>query len=274
MDVNKALTVLSRNPTAAGLDLAALALGLARDEYPDLDVAGYLSELDAMGKELRPKMRGALPTRVESLCRYLFHDLGFRGNERDYYDPRNSYFNEVLDRRTGLPITLSLTAMAVGKRAGMEVVGVGLPGHFVAKAVDERGSVLFDPFHGGRRLTAADCERLAEEASGRPFRASAPALRAVPAGALVLRLLTNLKAVYLRSGDFSRAARIIGRLRQLNPDDALQQRDLGATLLQAGQAGKAIDHLAEYLRRTPEADDLETVRQLLSRARGMVARWN
>jgi regulator of sirC expression with transglutaminase-like and TPR domain len=274
MDVNKALTVLSRNPDAAGLDLAALALELARDEYPDLDVAGYLSELKAMAHELRPKLRGSLPTRVESLCRYLFHDLGFRGNERDYYDPRNSYLNEVLDRRTGLPITLSLTAMMVGKRAGLEVVGVGLPGHFVAKAVDQRGTVLFDPFHGGQRLTTTDCERLAEEASGQPFRATSTTLRAVPAGQLVQRLLTNLKAVYLRGGDFVRAARVISRLRQLNPRDSLQRRDLGATLLQAGQAGKAIDHLAAYLKDTPEADDVETVRQLLSRARGMVARWN
>src|SRR5262249_18405044 len=162
------------------------------------------------------------------------------------------YFNEVLDRRTGLPITLSLTAMAVGKRAGLEVVGVGLPGHFVAKAIDDRGEVLFDPFHGGKRLTVADCERLAEEASGQPFRATSATLRAVPSGALVLRLLTNLKAVYLRGGDFVRGARVIARLRQLNPDDSLQRRDLGATLLQAGQAGKAIDYLAAYLKATPE----------------------
>src|SRR4051812_19787801 len=165
MDVNKALTLLARKPAAA-VDLAALALELARDEYPDLDVVGYLSELDAMAHELRPKLRGPLATRVEVLSRYLFHDLGFRGNERDYYDPRNSYFNEVLDRRTGLPITLSLTAMEVGKRAGLAVLGVGLPGHFIAKAIDEREEVLFDPFHGGRRLTPRDCERLAEEASG------------------------------------------------------------------------------------------------------------
>jgi len=273
MDVDKALSVLSRNP-GAGLDLAGLALGLARDEYPELDVAGYLSELDAMAHELRPKLRGPLPTRVEVLCRYLFHDLGFRGNERDYYDPRNSYFNDVLDRRTGLPLTLSLTAMAVGKRAGLEVVGVGLPGHFVAKAVSEREEVLFDPFHGGARLTPADCEKLAEESSGAPFRATRSALRGVRSGALVLRLLTNLKLVYLRGGDYQRAARVIARLRQLTPDDAQQRRDLGATLLQAGQAGKAIDHLAAYLRATPEADDVSAVRQLLLRARGLVARWN
>jgi regulator of sirC expression with transglutaminase-like and TPR domain len=99
-------------------------------------------------------------------------------------------------------------------------------------------------------------------------------LRAVPSGSLVLRMLTNLKLVYLRGGDYQRAARVIARLRQLTPDDPLQRRDLGATLLQAGQAGKAIDHLAAYLHATPEADDVGAVRQLLLRARGMVARWN
>jgi len=273
MDVNEALTVLSHNP-AAGLDLAALALELARDEYPHLDVAGYLSELGAMAHELRPQLGGSLVRRVEHLCRYLFHDLGFCGNERDYYDPRNSYFNEVLDRRTGLPITLTLTAMAVGQRVGLEVVGVGLPGHFVAKAVGEGQEVLFDPFHGGQRLTPASCERLAEEASGQPFRATPAALRAVPAGALVLRLLTNLKGVYLRGSDFVRAARVIARLRQLNPDDPLQRRDLGATLLQAGQAGQAIEHLSAYLQNRPEANDAEAVQQLLQHARDQVARWN
>src|SRR5260370_11400052 len=144
--------------------------------------------------------------------------------------------------------------MTVGKRAGLEVAGVGLPGHCVAKAIDERGEVLFDPFHGGTRLTPKDCERLAEESGGAPFRATAATLRAVPPGTLVVRLLTNLKAVYLRGGDYVRGARVIARLRQLSPDDPLQRRDLGATLLQAGQAGKAIDHLAAYLKATPDAD--------------------
>ena len=155
MDVRAALQALSRDPWAP-LDLAelALALALARDEYPDLDVEAYLSELAGMAHEARTYLGGDLEARMTGLCRYLFHEMGFRGNARDYYDPRNSYLNQVLDRRTGLPITLSLVAMAVGGRAGLEVVGVGLPGHFVAKAVAGGREVLFDPFHGGRLLTA------------------------------------------------------------------------------------------------------------------------
>src|SRR5439155_3579704 len=135
------------------VDLAEVALLLARDEYPELDVEAYLGELTALAREARTRLRGGLEARTRGLCRYLFHDLGFRGNARDYYDPRNSYFNEVLDRRTGIPISLSAVALAVGDRAGLTLAGVGLPGHFVVKAVDADGEVLFDPFHGGRVLT-------------------------------------------------------------------------------------------------------------------------
>src|SRR5438552_8487835 len=152
MNLNATLEALAQDPVAP-LDLAELALSLARDEYPDLDVEAYLGELDGMAHEARRYLRGDLAARVSGLCRYLFHDMGFRGNQADYYDPRNSYLNQVLDRRLGIPITLSAVAMAVGRRAGLEVAGVGLPGHFVAKAVLDGREVLFDPFHGGRVLT-------------------------------------------------------------------------------------------------------------------------
>jgi regulator of sirC expression with transglutaminase-like and TPR domain len=273
MDIDAALALLAAEPDAP-LDLAELALSLARDEYPDLDVEAYLSELAGMAHEARAHLRGSLESRVQGLSRYLFHEMGFRGNRGDYYDARNSYLNEVMDRRTGLPISLSAVAMAVGRRAGLEVVGVGLPGHFVAKAVDGAAEVLFDPFHGGRLLTPQACERLVREAAGVTMTADGDALRAVPLGAIVLRILTNLKGTYLRGGDFRRAVRVIGRLRQLAPDDPWQRRDLGATLLQANQPGAAIDHLAGYLAAVPSADDAGQVRKLLDKAKAAVARWN
>jgi regulator of sirC expression with transglutaminase-like and TPR domain len=273
MNLDLALTLLSQAPEAP-LDLAELALLLAQDEYPALDVEAYLSELEGMAHEARSQLRGSLEQRVRGLCRYLFHDMGFRGNQQNYYDARNSYLNDVLDRRTGIPITLSAVAMAVGRRAGLQVVGVGLPGHFVAKAVEGDAEVLFDPFHGGRRLTVEDCEQLVEKVTGQPFVADGEVLRAVPLAAIVLRMLNNLKAVYLHDGDFLRGARVIERLRQLHPHDLSQRRDLGATLFQAGQAGKALDHLQAYLRGAPQAEDAETVRELLNQARASVARWN
>ena len=273
MDLDTALTRLADDPSAP-LDVAEVALLLARDEYADLDVEAYLGELAGMAHEARVHLRGGLESRVCGLCRYLFHEMGFRGNDRDYYDPRNSYLNQVLDRRTGIPITLSAVAMAVGGRAGLKVQGVGLPGHFIVKAVRGEEQMFFDPFHGGRRLSRADCENLVSQVTGEPFRASAEALAAVPLAVIVTRMLNNLKAVYLGLQDFTRGARVIERLRQLDPANPLQRRDLGTALLQAGAPGKAIDHLSAYLEAAPQASDADTVRELLRRARRRVAEWN
>jgi regulator of sirC expression with transglutaminase-like and TPR domain len=274
MELDAALTLLAREPSAP-VDVAELALRLARDEYPALDIEGYLAELDAMAHELRRRLHGPLEARLAGLCRYLFHELGFRGNQSDYYDARNSYLNDVLDRRLGIPITLSAVAVAVGRRAGLGVEGVGLPGHFIAKAVGEGPEeILFDPFHGGRVLQPEQCEALVERATGEPFRLTAEALRPTPAGPVVRRMLANLKGVYLRDGDFVRAVRVMGRLRQLDPDDAQQRRDLGAALLQAGDPGRAIDHLQAYLDAAPVATDASLVRQVLKKARAAVAKWN
>jgi regulator of sirC expression with transglutaminase-like and TPR domain len=273
MNLDEALDQLARDP-AAPLDPAELALRLATDEYPDLDVEAYLSELAGMAHEARHYVRGSLRARTQGLCRYLFHDCGFRGNVEDYYDPRNSYLNQVLDRRTGIPITLSAVAMAVGRRAGLDVVGVGLPGHFVAKAVADGEEVLFDPFHGGRLLTLGECELLVQQVTGTAFQATPDALQAVAAGSFVLRILNNLKGSYLRLSDFPRAVRVIERLRRLDPSDLLQERDLGVTLMRTGQAGRAINPLEAYLAGRPNASDADLVTQLLKQAKEEVARWN
>lgn len=273
MDLDAVLTLLAVDP-AAPLDVAEVSLRLARDEYPDLDVEAYLSELDGMAHEARRYLRGDLDAQVTGLCRYLFHEMGFRGNTQHYYDPRNSYLNQVLELRTGIPLTLSVVAMAVGARAGLQVVGVGLPGHFVVKAMCGGEEALFDPFHGGRRLSREQCEQLVEQITSQPFYATPAHLRSVPAGLIAQRLLANLKGVYLREEDYQRAIRVMQRLRQLAPDDPGQRRDLGAVLLQAGQPGPAIDHLAAYLKAVPQSEDAKGARQLLEQARGEVAKWN
>src|SRR5215831_3886421 len=216
MNLDDVLPLLARNPTAT-LDMAEVALCLAREEYPTVDVEGYLSELAAMAHDVQPRLKGGLSVRVQALCRYLFHEMGFRGNTQAYYDPRNSYFNQVLDRRTGIPLTLSLVAMAVGSRAGLTVEGVGLPGHFIARAVEGGEVVLFDPFHGGRLLTPDQCSELVRGVTGEPFEATPEALGPAPLASIVVRLLTNLKAIYLRDADFTRSLRVIKRLMQLLP---------------------------------------------------------
>jgi regulator of sirC expression with transglutaminase-like and TPR domain len=140
--------------------------------------------------------------------------------------------------------------------------------------VESGREVYFDPFHGGRLLSPDPCAALVKQVTGVPFVAGGGGLRAVPLGLIVLRMLTNLKVAYLRQGEYRRAVRVMERLRQLSPHDPQQRRDLGATLLQAGEPGRAIDHLQAYLRASPSAADAEVVQKLLNQSRTAVARWN
>jgi regulator of sirC expression with transglutaminase-like and TPR domain len=156
----------------------------------------------------------------------------------------------------------------------MHVEGVGLPGHFIARAVDGPRVVLFDPFHGGRRLTIADCEELVEQATGQPFEATSDTLASTPPGPVLRRVLTNLKGVYLRQNDFVRSARVTRRILQLEPGNAPELRDLGVCLMHAGHPGEAINLLVSYLEAKPAASDAGIVRRLLKNARAEVAKWN
>lgn len=274
MDIDATLAALAADPLHP-VDLAEVALHLARDEYPDLNVASYLARLDGLAADLRPRLTDALARNAVELTHFLFREHEFAGNSDAYYDPRNSYLNDVLDRKCGIPISLSVLAVAVGERAGLRVAGVGLPGHFIAKVVGGDGSeVLFDPFNGGQFLDPPACEELVSTVTGQPFTLTPEAVAPTPPGFIVARMLNNLKAVYLKDGDFPRAARVMERLIRLGPDDPLQRRDLGVSLVRAGRSGRAIDHLQAYLDRVPEAGDADTVRDFLNDAIRDVARWN
>ncbi|MCI0740444.1 MAG: tetratricopeptide repeat protein [Gemmataceae bacterium] len=301
MDLDATLLQLSREPDLP-LDVAQIALELAKDEFPHLDVAGYVAELDAMAKEAARWVSGSFEDQVRGLCRYLFHDLGFHGNIKEYYDPRNSYFNTVLDRRTGIPITLSAVTMAVGRRVGLCIEGVGLPGHFIVKAVADRSlkaaatsdpdvaandpdvaaglslrgteEIFIDPFHGGRFLTQTDCENLVQQSTGVPFEATSLSLWSIPLGLMIQRMLRNLKSIYWNDEDYPRAIRVMQRLFQITPEDAALRRDLGVGLLRLRQPGKAVDHLRYYVEQAAEAEDVEEIRGLLRDADHKLAEWN
>lgn len=273
MDLSDILDRLAEDPKAS-IDLAEAALWIARDEYPRLDIEAYLSQLDGLAHEGRRYLGRTLESKVAGLSLFLFREMGFRGNHEHYYDPRNSYLNDVMDRLTGIPISLSLVAMAVGRRLGMHILGVALPGHFVAMAIEDKRRVVFDPYHGGVCLTAADCERLVRQAAGVEMQVNVAELEPASSAAVVTRILNNLKGCYLRRGDFPRAIRVIQRLRQVAPQDLVQLRDLGACWMQMGRPGRAIDHLELYLQLTPVGEDRETVVKLLNQARSEIAQWN
>jgi regulator of sirC expression with transglutaminase-like and TPR domain len=209
--------------------------------------------------------------------------MGFRGNQEDYYDPHNSYLNQVLERRLGIPITLSAVMMAIGQRAGLNLVGIGLPGHFIVKASNPPSpsgraaagdGVLIDPFNGGRILSLEDCEALVQRATGTPFNLSPLELAPVPTGLIVRRMLNNLKSIYVKQEDWPRSIRVLERLRQVDPDNVPLRRDLGICYLRRHQPGKAIDLLQSYLDNAAEADDIDTIRQMHRAAVRMVAQWN
>ena len=166
MDLDATLDRLATDPSTP-VDAAEIALLLARDEHAELDIPGYLNCLADLACQARPHTSGDLEKCVAGLSQFLFDELRFRGNVQNYYDPDNSYLNRVLDQRLGLPITLSIVTMAVAARAGLTVHGVGLPGHFVVKAVAGEQEVIFDPFHGGQVLSPCDCEQLVQQVTGR-----------------------------------------------------------------------------------------------------------
>ncbi|HSQ58095.1 MAG TPA: transglutaminase-like domain-containing protein [Gemmata sp.] len=274
MTLSAILETLAKDPNYP-VDLARVALLIAREAYTQMNPWVYLRRIDRLAEEVRPRLNGSLAARTAALSEFLFEDCGFRGNSEHYYDPRNSYLNKVIDRQKGLPITLSLLAMAVGTRAGLEVVGIGLPGHFVAKAVGEDGDeVIFDPFNGGQFLDAEACEALVGAVTGRAFDATPEALFAVPPGGFILRMLNNLKTAYLAERSPLRAARVTRRLSQLLPADPTQRRDLGLLLAKCDRFGAAIDPLREYLAACPDAEDADQVQRILSTALSEVARWN
>lgn len=245
----------------------AAALLIARDAYPDLDVEAELARIDELAAPLGELDPNAPPAeQARALSAHLFERCGFHGNTEDYYDPRNSYLNEVLRRRTGIPITLAVLLAAVGRRAGIQVAGIGFPGHFLARVGGEDG-VLVDPFFEGRTLEQADLERLAARMLGSAARLDAARhLRPVGLRALVVRMLLNLKHAHERRRDHARALVVCDRLVDLT-DAAAFRRDRGVHALALGARQQAEDDLRAYLEAEDGAEDAVRVRQILARTR-------
>jgi regulator of sirC expression with transglutaminase-like and TPR domain len=201
------------------LDLARAALLIAEPEYPGLDVAGYVEELDRLGAAASARVRAAATQApLAVVIRYLYEEVGFHGNALDYYDPRNSFLNEVLDRRTGIPITLALVLTEVCRRAGIKARGVSFPGHFLVR-VEVAGGVLFiDPFDG-RLLDERQLSQLHERATGDDRPIDPRVLEPATKRHVLLRVLNNLRAIYERSGDQPRLSRALACMQVLSGDD-------------------------------------------------------
>ena len=260
-------------------DLAHACLCVAQDEYPDLAPEASLARLDAMAATIRSRLAvdAFAEQRMAALNHHLYAELGFRGNADAYYDPRNSYLNEVLERRLGIPITLSIVYMEVGRRIGLALRGVSFPGHFLVLARLRRGDLVLDPFAGGVPRSAADLRATLAQALPAGVAAEAdlaPFLEPVPARDILARMLRNLKAAYLGAGDTERALRVLNRMLVVVPGAAEELRDRGMLYADMGAFRAAVEDLQSYLHRRPAAPDAEPVRARLVELTAARARLN
>jgi regulator of sirC expression with transglutaminase-like and TPR domain len=255
------------------IDVARAALWIAAEEYPDLDVDGYLRQFDRLAAVARSRVEsgGEIGGRVERLNRFLFIEQGFTGNRTDYHDPRNSYLNDVLDRKTGIPITLSLVYVEVARRLGLEASGVGFPGHFLTR-VAASPDLIVDPYFG-TILDERQClERLRIVAGPDAVLRPDLHLRSASPGQILARLLANLKQIFFERRDFERALSCCERILIVEPDAPQELRDRGLVFEQLQYFAAAASDLERFLALAPADPSAAAVSQRLAALRTRVAR--
>ncbi|MGB3206405.1 MAG: transglutaminase-like domain-containing protein, partial [Crinalium sp.] len=212
------------------IDLGKAALYIAKEEYPNLDPEEYLNALDTMASEIQKRLpEQRYPLRVlQTINNYLYDDLGFTGNKKDYYDPRNSFLNDVIERRTGIPITLSLLYLEIARRLDFPMVGIGMPGHFMIRPEFENVGIFVDAFNRGEIMFDEDCEERLSQIYQQPI-SSIPAelLQPVSNRQFLARMLTNLKMIYLSRRNFKSSVAAVERILLLFPDAVMELRDRG-----------------------------------------------
>ncbi len=274
--MDSALRVFARTLGApdARIDLARAALRIAEVEYPDLRVDDYLGVLDELATKSAAARTDDSLRRLHRLREFLFEEEGFRGNAEAYYDPRNSCLNEVLDRRLGIPITLSLVLIEVGRRVGLEIAGLGLPGHFIVRAKVGEDAILLDPFNAGTMLTHEACAELVARAVGRRGTLHDEHFAPVSKRQFVIRMLNNLKAIYWQQQEWRKMLAIIDRLLVVDDTSLADVRDRGTVLNKLGEYHRGLADWERYLSQCPQAPDAEALRGHVRRTRMMLASLN
>ncbi|HEY9647917.1 MAG TPA: transglutaminase-like domain-containing protein [Chroococcidiopsis sp.] len=260
------------NQPDAQIDRAKAALYIAQEDYPDLDVEFYLQQLDQMAAAVaRHLPQERYPLRViKAINAHLYDELGFVGNTDDYYDPRNSFLNQVLERRTGIPITLSLVYLEIAKRLEFPMVGVAMPGHFLIRPVLDDMQVFVDPFHQGEVMFEQDCQERLNQLYGLPVTLQPQFLDAVGAKRFLMRMLGNLKLVYLSQSNWDKTLAAIERMLLLSPEEPMALRDRGLIYYRMGRWVEASHDLERYLAIASDAKEISTIQHLLERMRGQV----
>jgi regulator of sirC expression with transglutaminase-like and TPR domain len=264
---------------AEEVSLAEGALLIAAEEYESLDVDAYLARIDEMGAILRRRLRSDISTTeaLIALNHYVFEELGFTGNTDDYYDPRNSFLNDVIDRRIGIPITLAVLYIEIGRRIGLPLEGVSFPTHFLVKCVMREGAIILDPYARGASLGVDDLQaRLQSVASNVEIDPPLVASLLTPAAPLDIfaRMLRNLRAIYAGKGEALKALAASNRILALVPRAADEYRDRAALYAQLECFRAALDDYRQYLRLSPQAHDSESVALRIAELEPLAARLN
>ena len=245
------------------INVPRAALQFARAiAYPELNVAARMVELHELSEEAADHVRQSDPVRVqaESLSRFLFEEAGFRGNRRSYNDPRNSFLNDVLDRRLGIPISLSVIYVDIATRLGLPAFGISLPGHFIVGIHHREVDLWLDPYHSGRWLDLTDCAQLIHLATGYEGPLEASWFAPASARETLARMLANLRANYVSTSSWEKAAAVIQLIRQAAPDEPEHLRDLGLVYYHQRSLPRAAHYLNAYLQKSPNAADAQMIR--------------
>jgi regulator of sirC expression with transglutaminase-like and TPR domain len=268
-----------RNANDADIPLFATALLIAKDEYPDLDPSAYESRLQTYSKSLEKLVHGtdSEAAQLRSINSFLFDELGFSGDDKNYYDPRNSYLNDVLDRRMGNPISLAVVQIELAQRLGVPLQGISFPGHFLVRLPLEEGIVVLDPYQKGRSLDAAELrQRARAHTDSHDIDDTRLARMLEPAShrAILTRMLRNLKGVYIEREQWDKALRCCDRLLTLDTHQPTEYRDRGRCYLELGHVRAAREDMRRYLALMPQADDVDAVSLQLAGISGEVPRLN
>ncbi len=269
----------------ASIDLARAALLIAAEEYPELDIAFYLDQLEILAQRVRLSLErdgrsggGSLASQqmeiLQALNSVLFEQEHFRGNRAHYNDPQNSFLNRVLERRLGIPLTLSLLYMEIGKRLGLQIEGIGMPFHFIVRCTVARTTIYIDPYEKGKFLTEEDCRLRLARVFKNTEHLDPHWLEPLSHKQLLIRMLTNLKHIYIQQGDFQRALTACDRILLLDPMLPIERRDRGVIHFQLKYYARALRDLTAYLELSPQADDVHEVKQQIKVIRQMIAMMN
>ena len=256
------------------LDRASLAIGL--EEYPKLDIDSYLRRLDtlAVRADVLAGNDRSCSNLLECLNEVLFVQEALRGNADDYYDPRNSYLNEVLDRKQGIPISLSIIYIEVARRMNFDVQGVGFPGHFIVKCRSDEREILIDPYHMGRVLSLEDCQEILDRVYGGSVPVQPAYLHPMMKKVIATRMLFNLKGIYYQVEEYNKALAVIDRILMLNPGALSEIRDRGLLHMQTSLFSQALADLEYYLKQANAPEDLAYIEAHIKTLRGVVAAAN